>query len=130
MNGFERLVQGGADPAALLQIGLDTIARHGPDPCTRPQAAAHEAGHWVVGDTLGLGPYRKLRLFKCSGLWEGESLAGDNRDVNLLQEPERYCCHALNTIAGFLGECKLAAVLSSLSAVFVTTLNSINHTTS
>ncbi|HHJ40065.1 MAG: hypothetical protein AXA67_02155 [Methylothermaceae bacteria B42] len=83
---------------------MEILMEHGEDPCTRPQAAAHEAGHWVVGDTLGLSPYRFLRVFKKSRRWLGENQAVDGSSAHVVHEVGRYKKHTLQVIGGYAGE--------------------------
>jgi len=104
MSGFNTLIEQGFPPQAAYQIAFDTLARYGEEPCTRPQAAAHEAGHWIVGDTMGLGPYRWLKVFKRHGKWLGENRPVEDRAAHIVEEPGRYRRQAMQVIGGFMGE--------------------------
>jgi hypothetical protein len=51
-------------------VGLDVVSKHGLDPCTKVQTAAHEAGHVIVASALGavvLGSHIK----QSGGRWTG-----------------------------------------------------------
>lgn len=92
---------------AVAHVQRATIALHGRDPCTQAQAAAHEAGHVVVGYAIGediLG----ARLMREGGRWVG----ANRRDhpsyaAGLVYggaDPARALRAAINSLAGFTGE--------------------------
>ena len=104
MSAFESMIAQGFPAHLAEQITAEMLDQYGEEPCTREQAAAHEAGHWVIGDTLGLAPYRRLRLFKWRGRWLGENIEVHPTEVHILEDLDGYQVRALQTIGGFVGE--------------------------
>ena len=92
---------------AVVRAQRASIAAHGLDPCTRAQAAAHEAGHVLIGYAIGediLG----ARLMR-----EGDRWVGANRRdhpsyaAGLVfggADPARALRSSINSLAGFAGE--------------------------
>lgn len=97
---------------ALHERSIGIIAEHGIDPCTYEQAAAHEAGHIVVGKVMGekiLGA--RLVRQRCNGLsqWVGQNSRwhADNElsAVATCDTPTPRLFRAVaNNLAGYLGE--------------------------
>ncbi len=104
MSALQPLIEQGFPAHLAEQITAEILDQYGEEPCTREQAAAHEAGHWVVGDTLGLAPYRWLRVFRERGKWLGENIEVSPVSANIFEDPDRYRVTALQVIAGFIGE--------------------------
>ena len=93
---------------AVLQAQLASVAEHGHDPCTRAQAAAHEAGHVLVGYFCS-EVINGARIWAQGGRWVG----ANNRDhevyrrpepEHVTDEPDRAFRCALLNLAGFAGE--------------------------
>jgi hypothetical protein len=55
---------------ATMQAIVEALAEHGLDPMTLPQAAAHEAGHLLIGLAIG-NTFRSCRVHRVSGYWGG-----------------------------------------------------------
>jgi hypothetical protein len=104
-SGF--MAQHGADLAAWYGPVLE--AAGGPPPFTRDVAIAHEAGHAIVGMTLG-GIFKHVSVYADSkrrwcGWTEVEWPGVDSeRVVNVLSEPVEALHSLLHKIAGFCGE--------------------------
>lgn len=92
---------------AVVREQRAAVAQHGLDPCTQAQAAAHEAGHVIVGYAIGediLG----ARLMREGGRWVG----ANRRDhasysqgmVPVGSDPARALRSGINSMAGFSGE--------------------------
>lgn len=54
----------------LITVGFDIVAKHGLDPCTKVQTAAHEAGHVIVARALG-AVVRSAHIKQLDGYWTG-----------------------------------------------------------
>lgn len=90
----------------MLATGRQIVAKHGLDPCTKAQAAAHEAGHVVVARAMGetiLG----ARIWQDGKYWLGMN----KRDSGLANEaffaherPLEAFRGACNLLAGIAGE--------------------------
>ncbi len=104
MSAFDSMIAQGFPARLAAQMTAEVLAQYGEEPCTREQAAAHEAGHWVIGDTLGLAPHRRLRLFKWRGRWLGDNIEVHPTEVHILEDLDGYQVRALQTIGGFVGE--------------------------
>ena len=128
MSAFNTLIEQGFPVDSVRRIVTDTLACHGDEPCSRSQAAAHEAGHWIIGDTMGLCPYRLLRVFRRHGQWLGENLPMDNSTAHAIDEPKRYRCHTLQVIGGFVGELAAGHCHPSSSLDERTLFQSMCHT--
>jgi len=95
---------------AIAQAGISAITRFGADPCTRPQAAAHEAGHLVLARVLGATIYgaRITRRFELGrDLWIGSNDYMPARGYGMAtakQDPSLAMRSAAHNLAGFLGE--------------------------
>ncbi len=96
----------------LAKAALKLVAKHGLDPCTKPQAAAHEAGHIIVAHALGW-KVTHAKLIKRHDfdkiLWEGftyhEMPGYDKPKVGqVTDDPTGAFQIAVNNLAGFLGE--------------------------
>lgn len=118
--------------AVLRQMNEEAIAGFGPDPCTLAQAAAHEAGHVLVGAALGdSGIAAKLYRSRVAARLMGEEvwLGATHREnrqftgavFSLDASAERLVYEALNMLAGVVGEieAELHHPASSLDEVLV-----------
>ena len=93
---------------AVHAAALAGYAEHGADPCTRAQAAAHEAGHVLVGFAYG-DTIDGARIWAVGTRWVG----ANRRDhpvyhrpepERLTDEPDRALRAAVCNLAGFAGE--------------------------
>jgi hypothetical protein len=95
-------------PLAVLAAIQHYINTNGDDPCTREQAAAHEAGHCVVGSALG-DTMVEARIWRDSSQhWLGSSRRESGLPADFqyypLERPEDARLAILNLLAGFVGE--------------------------
>jgi hypothetical protein len=91
----------------IVRAGKRIAAEHGLDPCTKAQAAAHEAGHLIVASAMG-ETVRGARIWQeASGLWVGmnkrESRSCDER-WTVKGRPGFAFQQACNLFAGVVGE--------------------------
>jgi hypothetical protein len=102
--------------ANLRQVQERAFAEHGLDPCTLPQAAAHEAGHIIVAASLG-DRVEGAKLFKSRApeklfggrrTWLGTTQRERKTHTSTLPafavSPARLAYEVLNEIAGLVGE--------------------------
>lgn len=84
---------------------IETARRHGPDPATRTQASAHEAGHVVVATALG-ERVRGARIFSKSGRWVGANRreSSTSQPTLVLEDPLSAIAAVCNNLAGISGE--------------------------
>lgn len=93
---------------AVVRAQRASIAEHGIDPCTRAQAAAHEAGHVVVGHAYG-ETVRGARLWAEGDRWVGANVRDHDvyrrpEPARMTDEPDRALRCAVLNLAGFAGE--------------------------
>lgn len=97
---------------AIEDAALEIIAEHGMDPATRPQAAAHEAGHVVVAHATGR-TVKSAKLLKRTDLgrvlWGGMTYhttpGYEEPKLGLVSDdPAGAFQLAVNSLAGFFGE--------------------------
>ena len=97
----------------LVDATRKLIVEHGYDPGTRPQAAAHEAGHVVVARALAwtVDDAKLIKHFHPDRVrWGGfthYTIPGYEEPMYKLiaEDPVGAFQIAVNTIAGFVGEC-------------------------
>jgi len=94
----------------MRQVELTAVATFGPDPCTKAQAAAHEAGHVVVARALG-ATVTGARIFRSQAggreIWLGRNHyvpARGFRAATATQDPGLVLRAAMHNLAGFAGE--------------------------
>jgi len=94
----------------IRQAGISVLNRFGLDPCTRAQAAAHEAGHVVVARVLR-ATIRGARITRCVELgrdvWIGSNDYTPARGYGMAtasQDPSLAMRSAAHNLAGFAGE--------------------------
>lgn len=103
--------------ATVIEQTRRIVAEHGPDPCTRPQAAAHEAGHVVAAWAL-LGEARAVRVtthrYAGRTLWLGSTEPPRGNETR--RDRRTLLCRAAIGIAGLAGEhfAKLSHPASSI----------------
>lgn len=95
----------------IAQADIEARLVHGADPCTRAQAAAHEAGHLLVAYAVGeqvSGARIARRQEHGRAIWLGCAQYGDSaqgtRVVQAATHPELALRSAAINLAGFLGE--------------------------
>lgn len=93
---------------AVAQAQRASITLHGLDPCTRTQAAAHEAGHVLVGYVYSES-IKGARLWAENGRWVGANVRDHEvyrrpEPARLTDEPDRALRCAVLNLAGFAGE--------------------------
>jgi hypothetical protein len=105
----------GMPPRLVQKIALmaaQVCAKHGEDPATLAQAAAHEAGHVIVAFALG-GTPRRVRIFRESyhgrEVWLGTNSirwrwAADAYPFAFESDIPRAFTEMVVTISGFMGE--------------------------
>ena len=95
---------------AIALETLEAARRFGPDPCTRAQAAAHEAGHVIVAHALGLqveGARLMQRVDRGRRIWLGLnwfSSPSKSRLFSVDVDPQLALQQAALQLAGFAGE--------------------------
>lgn len=96
------------DLHALSRHVIDTF---GTDPCTKGQAAAHEAGHlivaWALGESLRgarIGPRKVLGRTLWLGINHREGAPGDGTCYSALSNPHAVLHAAAVNLAGYAGE--------------------------
>ena len=95
---------------AIAQAGISALKRFGADPCTRAQAAAHEAGHVVAAGALGAtveGARITRRIEAGREVWIGSNDYMPARGYGLataMQDPDLAMRSAVHNLAGFAGE--------------------------
>ncbi len=92
----------------VFQAQLAAVAEHGHDPCIRAQAAAHEAGHVVVGYFCS-EVIKGARIWAQGGRWVGANVRDHEaylrpEPARMTDEPDRAFRCALLNLAGFAGE--------------------------
>jgi hypothetical protein len=99
--------------AALVEATLKLVAEHGDDPGTKPQAAAHEAGHVVVAHALGW-TVKGAKLIKHHHFdkvrWGGSTyhkIPGyeEPKYCLIAEHPAVFFQTAITDLAGYFGEC-------------------------
>jgi hypothetical protein len=102
------------------EVHRKIVAKHGIDPCTRSQAAAHEAGHCVLLRSLGAGVEsveikRRTAMGRSLQVWLGLTVPApsswargvtntDGSFQAVLQPTEFLVRSMLNNLAGVAGE--------------------------
>lgn len=90
----------------LIDVAKSEMAiRHGVDPATRLQAAAHEAGHVVMATALG-EVVTGARIFSSQGRWGGSNTRNTitNPPTLLIEDPLAAIAAVCNNLAGYGGE--------------------------
>lgn len=95
-------------PVQVLAAIQHHVNINGDDPCTREQAAAHEAGHCVVGAALG-DTIVEARIWRDTSLhWLGSNHREGRLPADFQyyprERPEDARLAILNLLAGFAGE--------------------------
>ncbi len=98
----------GAIRDAIRRAQIEAINSAGCDPCTKPQAAAHEAGHVVVAHAIGI-PVLSARLVRrtwgAGEIWTGHNkLDAPGEPFQIADNPNLAFVTAINSISGFIGE--------------------------
>ena len=97
---------------AVHAAAFASYTEHGIDPCTRGQAAAHEAGHVVVGYVYG-DTIEGARIWADHRTGSARWVGANQRDhpfyhrpdpARLAEEPDRALRAAVCNYAGFAGE--------------------------
>lgn len=95
-------------PGAALEMAhhlLEECERHGDDPCTREQAAAHEAGHFIAGRALLGHVYPAIRIYRYEGRWLGRCTMPHGVDTTAyVQDASLFLGTAAQNVGGFAGE--------------------------
>ena len=117
--------QGHSD--VLIQMSVDAIREHGMPPTDADIAAAHEAGHVIVGLAMG-GRFGEAYIVPNQGRWEGYSsvnIPGVNsvENCNALTDPRRGWLLGLQRAGGIHGEIIIGRYhpASSIDEAFVMT---------
>lgn len=86
-------------------VKREMAARHGYDPATRLQAAAHEAGHVVMATALG-EVVTGARIFSSQGRWGGSNQRNTiaNPPTLVTEDPLAAIAAICNNLAGYFGE--------------------------
>jgi hypothetical protein len=96
----------------IFEITRVAILKHGHDAATKPQAAAHEAGHVIVATAIG-ETITDARLTKHRAMGRNVWLGSNHRTCpgceldryfNIANEPIASLRIAINSVAGFFGE--------------------------
>lgn len=110
--------------AVVQQVARLAIHHHGLDPCTKGQAAAHEAGHvvvaWALGGTIQIARITPQRAGERK-VWLGRNqhtgLPGDDgQPVVVSEAPDSALMIAAVNLAGFAGE-ELAGLSHPASSI-------------
>jgi len=98
------------DRESAVALIKAAVQRFGDDPCTRAQAAAHEAGHVVIAHALGAsveGARVFQRMEAGRRIWLGSNAytpAGGFRAASARDDPALVLRSAVHNLAGFAGE--------------------------
>lgn len=95
---------GATERGALIDTANQIYAEHGRDPCTKQQAAAHEAGHVLVARALG-EVITGARIWQTPQGWVGANLRdGDPEPRPLAVDPKFAFTQSCIGLAGVAGE--------------------------
>jgi hypothetical protein len=121
--------QGHSD--VMIQMAREAILEHGMPPSDADVAAAHEAGHVIVGLAMG-GAFDDAFIVSNAGRWEGFSKVSipgvhSKEDCNILTHPRRGWLLGLQRAGGIHGEMFIGRYhpASSIDEAFV--MNSLAH---
>jgi hypothetical protein len=116
---------------ALIQMARVAVREHGMPPVDSDVAAAHEAGHVVVGLAMG-GAFGDAFILCNSGRWEGFSMVTipgvhSKEDCNIFTNPRRGWLLGLQRAGGIHGEILIGRYhpASSIDEAFI--MNSLAH---